>query len=263
MSHHSVVECYPLCSCSDFDCVALAAAIHFEQTSTVSPGIYTNTYQLSFYTDSDIMTALWTKRVSESHRGSKIPVSGSDLPSPCGCPSRPEGTAPCHVAPRKDDRSSPVIAPRSTPRVRRVPVSSTTTSAGHHYPLVPTIPRDRSSESPALGGHPITPTGNPGLIALTLWTLLGSIAVCPLAAASRFTLCPLLGLLPPSLAVMENRFALRNGYGTVEARYHLMAYDCSDPTKVQAYSSIPASPCPVRAIPVQHDRPTKFQLLRK
>ena len=92
--------------------------------------------------------------------------------------------------------------------------------------------------------------------------LLGSIAVCPLAAASRFTLCPLLGLLPPGLAVTANRFALRNGYGTVEARYHLMAYDCSDPAEVQAYSSIPASPCPVRATPVQQDRPTKFQLLQ-
>ena len=107
MSHHSVVECYPLCSFSDLDCVALATVIHFEQTSTLSPGIYTNTYQLSFYTDSDIMTALWTTRVAESHRVSKIPVSGSDLPPPCGCPSRPEGTAPCHVAPHQGKMTVP------------------------------------------------------------------------------------------------------------------------------------------------------------
>ena len=62
---------------------------------------------------------------------------------------------------------------------------------------------------------------------------------------------------------MANRFALRNGYGTVEARYHLTAYDCSDPTEVQAYSSIPASHCSVRATPVQKDQPTRFQLLQK
>ena len=49
----------------------------------------------------------------------------------------------------------------------------------------------------------------------------------------------------------------------MEARYHLMAYDCSDPTEVQAYSSIPTSQCSVRATPVQKHRPTKFQLLQK
>ena len=63
--------------------------------------------------------------------------------------------------------------------------------------------------------------------------------------------------------VSADRFTLPNGYGTVEARYHLTAYDCSDPSEVQAYSSIPASHCSTRATPVRKDRPTRFQLLQK
>ena len=55
----------------------------------------------------------------------------------------------------------------------------------------------------------------------------------------------------------------RNAYGTVEDRYQLTAYDCSDPTEVQAYSSVPERPCSVRATPVQRTRPTRFQLLQK
>ena len=63
--------------------------------------------------------------------------------------------------------------------------------------------------------------------------------------------------------VTADRLLLRNGYGTVEARYRLTAYDCSDPAEVQAYSSIPASHCSTRATPVQKDQPTRFQLLQK
>ena len=74
------------------------------------------------------------------------------------------------------------------------------------------------------------------------------------------TLGSLIGLLS---VVSADRFTLRNGYGTVEARYHLTAYDCSDPSEVQAYSSIPASHCSTRATPVKKDRPTRFQLLQK
>ena len=74
------------------------------------------------------------------------------------------------------------------------------------------------------------------------------------------TLGSLVGLLT---AVSADRFTLRDGYGTVEARYHLTAYDCSDPSEVQAYSSIPASHCSTRATPVRKDRPTRFQLLQK
>ena len=54
---------------------------------------------------------------------------------------------------------------------------------------------------------------------------------------------PLGSLVGLFTAVSAGRFALRNGYGTVEAGYHLTAYDCSDPSEVQAYRSIPASHC--------------------
>ena len=42
-----------------------------------------------------------------------------------------------------------------------------------------------------------------------------------------------------------------------------MAYDCSEPTEVQACSSIPARQCSIRATHVQRERPTRFQLLQK
>ena len=74
------------------------------------------------------------------------------------------------------------------------------------------------------------------------------------------TLGSLMGFLS---TIAADRSALQNGYGTVEARYHLTAYDCSDPSEVQAYSSIPASHCSTRSTPVKRDRPTRFQLLQK
>ena len=83
----------------------------------------------------------------------------------------------------------------------------------------------------------------PVLSILTLLTIVGLLSSCPTATA--------------------NRFALRNNYGTVEARYQLTAYNCFDPTEVQAYSSILARQCSIRATPIQRDRPTKFQLLQK
>ena len=64
------------------------------------------------------------------------------------------------------------------------------------------------------------------------------------------TLVSLSGLLSVAAA---DRFTHRNGYGIVEAGYHLTAYDCSDPSEVQAYSSIPASHCSTRATPVRKD----------
>ena len=78
---------------------------------------------------------------------------------------------------------------------------------------------------------------------LTLFTFISLLSTCPSATADRF--------------------ALRNSYSTVENRYHLMAYDCSDPTEVQAYSSIPARPCSIRTTRVQQERQTRFQLLQK
>ena len=98
-----------------------------------------------------------------------------------------------------------------------------------------------------------------------LHTLLRSLLLGLVVASSSTTpqcivLGSLAGLLPVATA---NRFALMNGYGMVEARYHLTAYDCSDPSEVQAYSSVPASHCSVRATPVQKDRSKRFQLLQK
>ena len=49
----------------------------------------------------------------------------------------------------------------------------------------------------------------------------------------------LLRILPSCPSTVADRFALHNKYGIVDNRYQLMAYDCSDPSEVQAYSSIP------------------------
>ena len=119
-----------------------------------------------------------------------------------------------------------------------------------------------SSGAPPLSA-PLTssPTGDMDVRASFFALLLGLTLT---ASASHFhrsaTLGSLVGLVP---TVSTNRFTLQNGYGTVEARFHLTAYDCSDPSEVQAYSSIPASHCSTRATPVKKDRPTRFQLLQK
>ena len=81
-----------------------------------------------------------------------------------------------------------------------------------------------------------------------------------LAVLTLFTLITLLFRCPPALA---ERGMLRNSHGLVEERYHLTAYDCSDPSDVQAYSSIPARPCSVRTTPVHRSKPSKFQLLQR
>ena len=80
---------------------------------------------------------------------------------------------------------------------------------------------------------------------------------------SVLTLLTFISLMSTCPSATADRFALRNSYGTVENCYHLTAYDCSDPTQVQAYSSIPARPCSVRTTPVQRERPTRLQLLQK
>ena len=100
---------------------------------------------------------------------------------------------------------------------------------------------------------------------LHLNTLLRSLLLGLVIASSGTTpqyiiLGLLAGLLPVATA---NRFALKSGYGMVEARYHFPAYDCSDPSEVQAYSSVPASHCSIRATHIQKDRPPRFQLLQK
>ena len=124
----------------------------------------------------------------------------------------------------------------------------------------------RSSPPSLIPGPEATPPtssslSNMGLQAHTCALLLGLTIA---ASASHFhrsvTLGALVGLIS---AVSTDRSTLQNGYGTVEARYHLTAYDCSDPSEVQAYSSVPASHCSTRSTPVKKDRPTRFQLLQK
>ena len=230
--------------------VALANVIRLKHASAISHNSHNNTYQFSLHTDSDMMAASCSTKAAgspSSWTAECLPVlvGKSNPPPPGHCRAGMKKEASNSPSPGRVVGPSPVLAPRPTYRAMRIPVASITASAEHDYPSAPTCHGVRPSECPAPGRGSIIPTGNSGLVALTIWTLLGSIAVCPLAATSRLTLCPLLGLLHPGLAVTANHFTLRNGYGTVEARYHLTAYNCSDPTEVQAYSSIPASPCHV------------------
>ena len=81
-----------------------------------------------------------------------------------------------------------------------------------------------------------------------------------LSLLTLFTLFSFFSKCPPTTA---DRTMSRNSYGLVEERYHLTAYDCSDSSEVQAYSSIPARPCSVRTTPVHQTRPSRFQLLQR
>ena len=185
--------------------------------------------------------------------------------------------APSPKAPGGADRPSPALlqasrtmvisaqSTTSTGTVRVVSECDNSPELEHCLPDSPALTSIgfRSSEHPNQSHCSVTQSGSPVLATLVRCTLPGLVVTCPSATANRLALCQLLGLLHPCPTVTANSFALQNGYGTVEARYHLTAYDCSDPTEVQAYSSIPASQCSVRATPVQKDRPTKFQLLQK
>ena len=130
------------------------------------------------------------------------------------------------------------------------------------------LPRSQHRSSPpsSIPGPEATPPTSPSMGNMNLQAhicalLMGSTIT---ASANHFHRSATLGSLVGFIsAVSTDRFTLRNGYGTVEARYHLTAYDCSDPSEVQAYSSIPASHCSTRATPVKKDRPTRFQLLQK
>ena len=75
---------------------------------------------------------------------------------------------------------------------------------------------------------------------------------------SLFEMVTLLGFLSSCPMTHTDCFALHNDYGIVENRYHLTAYDCSDPTEVQAYGSIPARQCSVQATPVQREAEAIF-----
>ena len=195
------------------------------------------------------MTVLWMVKVMESHGDSRIPTSGRDLPPPCGCPSNTEGMALCHVMPGEDYHTSP--APATLPIFNAVgtlalsaaepgPVSS----GGRSPRSVSELLAVQPSWLPAPSLQPVGTTGR--FLATLLRSLLLGLFVAPPSTTTNYlTVGLLFGLFSNRPAVVASHFALRNGYGTVEARYHLTAYDCSDPTEVQAYSSIPDSPLPV------------------
>ena len=148
---------------------------------------------------------------------------------------------------------------------KRIPPSSDTSYSRDNRTTIPGPPRPRRRQTSGtdysrehraeaadrhrypkrqLRNHILTILGRgPVLSILSLLTIVGLLSSCPTATAYHF--------------------ALRNAYGMVEPCYQLTAYDCSNPTRVQAYSSIPARQCSVRTTPIQRDRPTKFQLLQK
>ena len=153
-------------------------------------------------------------------------------------------------------------APKALRESGHTPVSIWLSVATTFLPRSPHL----SSPPPSIPGPTATPLmslsmGDMGLQA-RICTLLMGLAITTSAhhVHRGAALGSLMGLIS---AVSTDRFTLQNGYGTVEARYHLTAYDCSDPSEVQAYSSIPASHCSTRATPVKTDRPTRFQLLQK
>ena len=247
ISRHSMVKCYPFCNCSDLDHVAPAAVIHFEHTSTVSSDTRTNTYQFPSHADSDTMTALWETKLAEPNQDPKIHFRGSDPLPPCGHHASLEGTAHVRTVPRKADHTSTAPASALISNATGILTPSTAgpgsgNSCGHspeskkdQPPL--TVPTSLAARPPGHSSLNRRPVGLDGSVLTTLLRclFLGLIAARSSAAADRLTLSSLVGFLHACPAVMANRFALRNGYGTVEARYHLTAYDCSDPTEVQAY----------------------------
>ena len=267
-SHYSVKECYPLCSCSDLGCVALAAVILFEQNNTVSSGFCSNTYQLSSCADSDRMTTLWMAMTTKFQQNSENPVGGMACHHLATALQAPKERLPAlrrpimmttPHRPQQLSQSPMTREPTCCPRLAPAPPVC---SSGRSPGLAATSLARRPSRHPSPSHHQVGPKGRL-LTTLLRHLLLGLLVAPSVAATNCLTLGSLIGILQTYPVVMANRFALRNGYGTVEARYHLTAYDCSDPTEVQAYSSIPSSHCSVRATPVQKDQPTGFQLLQK
>ena len=207
----------------------LVVTLKSEQNNLVSPRLYTPTHLFSPHTYLTPTDILWPRKTT------------------LFCSLKPdwetEELAP--RAPQVPDLAS--ILPRPTAAASTLPLSSSSYTAPQPYP-------DRAAVAPL-------PREDMCLCARLCALLLGFAITSSAGLNQRsITLGPLAGLLATASA---DRFTLRNGYGTVEARYHLTAYDCSDSSEVQAYSSIPASHCSTRATPVRKDRATRFQLLQK
>ena len=232
-------------SCHKLSPVTLVAVMRCERNDSVSSGPGHNIYQFPSHTDSDMATTLGMSEITRLHRRSASPCERNGLPRP--------------VFEQVRNLSHKKTTPSRT-NSRVMPTAATllgVEGAKQGMPPLQTL-------SALTAASPVqinTRTSSSMSGGLHLNTLLRSLLL-GLVVASSGTTPPyiVLGSLARLLPVaMANRFALKNGYGTVEALYHLKANDCSDPSEVQAYSSVPASHCSIRATPVQ----TQFQLLQK
>ena len=248
-------------SCRELSPVAPVAVMSYERNNPVSSTSCHNNYQFPSYADSDMSNNSRMSEVTRPLRRSGSPIRGSNLT-------------------RQLEQVQEVHRGRPTPSHTNLQVLSTTTplpgpkDTKHGWLLLPTpsaltvVPMAPPVLSLGPDHQPVrirswASSPLPGGIHLNtlLRSLLLGLAITSSGLAPQCIIVgSLAGFLPVATA---NRFALKNGYGTVEARYHLTAYDCSDPSDVQAYSSIPASHCSTRATPVQKHRPTRFQLLQK
>ena len=207
--------------CCDSD---LVVAVTSEQNDLVSSLLYNPIHLFSPYPDLPVTNLLWWK----------------------------EATLFCRLTSSWETQEQVLRNPRGsdpTPVSRWAIVTAT---------ILPEFPFPSTALQPAPDPTATTfapsPRDDMGLRTRLCVLLLGLVFTSSTSRIHRSaTLGSLMGLLS---VVSADRFTLRNGYGTVEARYHLTAYDCSDPSEVQAYSSIPASHCSTRATPVRNDRPT-------
>ena len=222
--------------CRALSPVALVVVMCYEQNHPLSTTLCHNNYQSSSHADYDMSSAMWMNE-RETHHGRSTSDHTTCQARPTAAP-RPDLGSAKHGWPLLQNLSM-TVAPK-TPAV--LPPSPAHRSARLHRQTRSSTPRRRH------------------LSIFLRSLLLGSVIASSGLAPQCLILGSLAGFLP---ATMADRFALRNGYGTVEARYHLTAYDCSDPLQVQAYSSVPASHCSTRDTPVRKDRRTRFQHLQK
>ncbi len=192
-------------------------------------------------------TATSTTDTAPSDPGSEDPPKlgpSSDAPLPQTPPANPDNLKkflrPCFLSPPYPRRPTRPLFPSSSdeedntaPRPRRRRSSGSDYSREHRADLSD----PRLYPKRRLQNRLLAILGRSSVLSvLTMVACISLLSTCPSATVDRFALC--------------------NSYGTVENRYHLTAYDCSDPTKVQAYSSVPAKPCNVWITPVQRERPT-------
>ena len=213
---------HPSRSCSDLSPAALSAVMRCEQNNSVSSGSGHNIYQFPSHTDSDMVTTLGMSEITRLHRRPGSPLEGNGLPQQVFEQVRNLShgrTTPSHANSLALPTSATLLgvegAKHGLPPLQTL---SALTAAPTAQPVLPLGPIH----------HPVqistrTSSSMPGGIHLN--TLLHSLLLGLVIASSGTTpqslvLGLLAGLLPVAVA---NRFALKNGYGTVKARYHLTA----------------------------------------